>query len=207
MRKPLIAGNWKMNTNREEGTALVAGIAGSDAADCDILVCPPYVYLDAVGQAASGSGVHVGAQDVYFEESGAFTGEISCQMLADLGVTFVILGHSERRNVIGETDELINQKVLAVLAAGLTPILCVGELLEQREAGQTAEVVKSQFLGSLAGLSPEQMGKVVIAYDADSATARAYERGEHTFQWKDGAMVDEKGAHGFDRSADTALPQ
>ena len=109
--------------------------------------------------------MQVGGQDVYFEASGAFTGETSTAMLSDVGCKFVILGHSERRNVIGESDELINKKVHAALAAGLTPVVCVGELLEQRESGQTAEVVKAQFTGSLAGLDESQMRQTVIAYE------------------------------------------
>ncbi len=166
MRTPLIAGNWKMNTSREEAVALAKGIAdGAKAGEADILVCPPFVYLDAVAQATQGTSVQVGGQDVYFEASGAFTGETSTAMLSDVGCKFVILGHSERRNVIGESDELINKKVHAALAAGLTPVVCVGELLEQRESGQTAEVVKAQFTGSLAGLDESQMRQTVIAYE------------------------------------------
>ncbi len=143
---------------RELATAEV----GSES---DILVCPPNVYLDAVSSAVSGSGVAIGAQDVYFESNGAFTGEISTSMLTDIGCTFVILGHSERRHVIGESDQLINKKVLASLAAGLIPVVCVGELLEERESGRTHEVIKSQFEGSLAGLSDEQIRQTVIAYE------------------------------------------
>lgn len=166
MRRPLIAGNWKMNMDREGSVALAREIAASaNGEGAEVLICPPYVYLDAVVQATEGSSVAVGAQDVYFEGNGAFTGEISTAMLADLGCKYVILGHSERRNVIGETDDLINRKVHAVLAAGLNPVVCVGELLEQREAGQTAEVVRGQFEGSLAGVSEEQMGSIVIAYE------------------------------------------
>ena len=167
MRRPLIAGNWKMNLSRDESVALASGIAaGEIGAGVDVLVCPTYVYLDAVAQAAKGSDqVQVGAQDIYFEEKGAFTGEISTAMVKDIGCSHVILGHSERRNVIGESDELINKKIQAVLAAGLTPVLCVGELLEQREAGKTMEVVKSQIEGSLAGLSADQVNKTVIAYE------------------------------------------
>ena len=166
MRTPLIAGNWKMNTNRAEAVALAKGIAdGAQAGGADVLVCPPFVYLDAVANAVKGTSVNVGGQDVYFEAGGAFTGETSTAMLSDVGCKFVILGHSERRNVIGETDELINKKVHTALAAGLIPVVCVGELLEQRESGQTAEVVKTQFTGSLAGLDEAQMRQTVIAYE------------------------------------------
>lgn len=166
MRKPLIAGNWKMNLNRSEAVKLTSDLVVKGFGDdCDVLVCPTPVYVDAVCSTAKNSNVAVGAQDVYFEENGAFTGETSTAMLVDLGCKYVILGHSERRNVIGECDKLINQKVKATLAAGLTPILCVGELLEQREAGQTMNVVREQFEGSLAGISAEQMNQIVIAYE------------------------------------------
>ncbi|MEL7497529.1 MAG: triose-phosphate isomerase [Planctomycetota bacterium] len=165
MRTPLIAGNWKMNLNRADAVALATELASASASGCDVLVCPTMVYLDAVHAAIKGSNVALGGQDVYFEANGAFTGETSTEMLKDVGCTFVILGHSERRNVIGERDELINKKVKAALAAGLTPILCVGELLEEREAGKTIEIVRSQFEGSLADVTAEQMHQIVIAYE------------------------------------------
>ena len=155
-----------MNLNRAEAVALARGLAAADVGtDSDVLVCPPSVYLDSVSSAISGSGIALGAQDVYFESNGAFTGEISTAMLSDIGCTYVILGHSERRHVMGETDQLINKKVHAALAAGLIPVVCVGELLVQREQGQTSEVVKSQFIGSLAGVTDEQIRKTVIAYE------------------------------------------
>ena len=154
-----------MNLDAAAAVELAKALNGVDATNADILVCPPYVYLDAVSKATAGSSVSVGAQDAYFEASGAFTGEISCGMLKDVGCQFVILGHSERRHVMGECDKLINKKVHAVLAAGLTPILCVGEKLEEREAGQTLEVVKTQFEGSLEGLSEDQMQQTVVAYE------------------------------------------
>ena len=166
MRRPLIAGNWKMNLNKADAVALATGLAAAGPADqCDVLVCPTPVYIDAVSGAVSGSHVAVGGQDVYFEGNGAFTGETSTDMLKDLGCTYVILGHSERRNVIGEDDALINKKVHAALDAGLIAVLCVGELLEEREAGKTIDVVKAQFEGSLVGVSAEQMKHVVIAYE------------------------------------------
>ncbi len=166
MRRPLIAGNWKMNLNKADAVALATGLASANLeSDAEVLVCPTPVYVDAVAAAASGSKVAVGGQDVYFEGNGAFTGETSTAMLCDLGCTFVILGHSERRNVMGESDALINKKIHAALAAGLTPILCVGELLEDREAGKTQDVVKSQFEGSLEGVTEEQAQKIVIAYE------------------------------------------
>ena len=166
MRRPLIAGNWKMNLNKAEAVELASGLASAQFdSDAEVLVCPTPVYVDAVASAVANSDVAVGGQDVYFEGNGAYTGETSTAMLKDLGCTHVILGHSERRNVIGETDALINKKVHAALAAGLTPVLCVGELLEEREAGKTQEVVKSQFEGSLAGVSEEQILQIVIAYE------------------------------------------
>lgn len=156
-----------MNLNRAGAISLAQAIvAGANqlGADVDLLVCPPAVYLDAVRQVA-GEKLAVGAQDVYFEADGAFTGEISTSMLKDLSCGYVILGHSERRHVIGETDALINRKVAAALAAGLTPILCVGEMLAEREADQTEQVVSGQLNGSLAGFTSAQMLKVVIAYE------------------------------------------
>ncbi len=166
MRKPLIAGNWKMNLDRETAVSLARGVgAAVGDGQVDVLICPTFVHLDPVATAIKGSDVSMGSQDVYFEANGAFTGETSTEMLTDIGCQFVILGHSERRNVIGETDSLISKKVHATLAAGLTPVLCVGELLEQREAGKTLEVVKSQIEGSLEGISAEQMAKIVIAYE------------------------------------------
>ena len=131
----------------------------------DLAVCPPSCYLDAVGRAIAGSKVALGAQNMYHEKDGAFTGELSAAMLRDLGCTYVILGHSERRHILGETDAAINKKVHAALAAGLIPIVCVGELLAEREAGQTLAVIRRQFDGSLAGVSAEQMKAVVIAYE------------------------------------------
>jgi triosephosphate isomerase len=155
-----------MNLNRAEAVALARELAAADfGTDSDVLICPASVHLDSVSSAISGSGIALGAQDVYYESNGAFTGEVSTSMLTDIGCTFVILGHSERRHVIGETDSLINKKVHATLSAGLTPVVCVGELLEEREAGRTYEIVKSQIIGSLAGLTEGQILQTVIAYE------------------------------------------
>ncbi len=155
-----------MNLSRAEATRLAESIAAAESnSSFDLLVCPPYVYLDAVSSKISGTSVALGAQDVYFEPSGAFTGEISTAMLSEFGCDFVILGHSERRHVMGETDETINKKVKSALAAGLTPILCVGELLDEREAGKTRAVVEAQCSGSLAGLTADEVRKTVIAYE------------------------------------------
>jgi triosephosphate isomerase len=167
MRRKLIAGNWKMNLDRAGGIALAKGVAekAADVANVDLLVCPPSVYIAPVADAVKGTKVAVGAQNMYHEASGAFTGEISAAMLKDLGATYVILGHSERRHILKETDADVNKKTLAALAAGLIPIVCVGELLEEREAGKTAAVIKTQFDGSLANVSAEQIEKTVIAYE------------------------------------------
>jgi triosephosphate isomerase len=167
MRRPFIAGNWKMNLDRKGAVALAREVA-SQAKRFDyveLAVFPPSVYVDAVAQVLQGTPVGWGVQDVYHRSNGAFTGEISVAMLQDLGCRYAILGHSERRQFLGETDEEVNRKLLAVLAGGLTPIVCVGERLEQRESGQTLEVIRRQVEGSLAGLSAEQMGRVVIAYE------------------------------------------
>lgn len=167
MRRPLIAGNWKMNLTRAECVALAKSIVSraTSAADAEIAICPPFVYLDAVSQVVAGSTVGLGAQDCYHESFGAFTGEICVAQLADVGCRYVILGHSERRRILGETNVEVNRKARAALAAGLTPIVCVGETLAEREANQTRDVVQEQLAGSLAGLSTDQAAKVVIAYE------------------------------------------
>ena len=169
MRKPFVAGNWKMNMDSQTGVALAQGVAEGSAAQAgksvSVAVIPPFVYLPAVGQAVSSSGVALGAQDVYFEEKGAFTGEISPAMLKDVGCTYALCGHSERRHVLGETDEIVNKKLLASLAGGLLPILCVGELLEERDAGQTEQVVERQVRAGLAGLSADKAAAVTVAYE------------------------------------------
>ena len=167
MRKPFIAGNWKMNLTRDTSVALVHGLLDklTQLADVDVAVCPPAVYLHDVGAALRGSQIALGAQNVYHEKEGAFTGETSCSMLLDLGCRYVILGHSERRQLFGESDASVNLKAMAALANTLTPIVCVGETLEQREGGTTQQVIAEQVRGSLAGMSPEQGGQLVIAYE------------------------------------------
>jgi triosephosphate isomerase len=168
MRKPFIGGNWKMNTDSKSAIELAKGVAqkcGTMLDDVEICVCPPFVYLAAVENALDSSNISLGAQNVYFEPKGAFTGEISCQMLRDIGCKNVIIGHSERRHVIRETDELINKKLVAAIDAGLLPIFCVGELLEQRKAGQTSQIVKEQIQKGLNGLTAEKVKTVTIAYE------------------------------------------
>ncbi len=169
MRKPFVAGNWKMNTDSGSSVALAAGVAKGSlefaGQNVDVAVIPPFVYLQAVAGAVSSSSVAVGAQDIYHEEKGAFTGEISAAMLKDIGCTYVLCGHSERRHVIGETDVLVNKKLTAAIAGGLLPILCVGELQAEREAGATEKVVARHVRKGLAGLSAEKMAAVTIAYE------------------------------------------
>lgn len=167
MRRKFIAGNWKMNLDRRESVALARQLveALSGNTRLEVAVCPPHVYLEAVGAGVRGSSIGLGAQNMYHAANGAFTGEVSAGMLIDLGCQYVILGHSERRHILGETDEDVNRKLRAALAAGLTPIVCVGETLEEREAGRTADVIRTQFDGSLAGLTVEQAAGLVIAYE------------------------------------------
>lgn len=168
MRKPFIGGNWKMNTDGKSAVELAKGVAEKCAAllgKVDVAVCPPFVYLSAVKAALGGSAVGLGAQDVYFEGKGAFTGEVSCSMLKDVGCKYVIIGHSERRHVIKETDALINKKLIAAIDAGLIPIFCVGELLEERNAGRTEAVVTEQIQKGMAGIPAEKAKAVVIAYE------------------------------------------
>jgi triosephosphate isomerase len=172
MRRKFIAGNWKMNLDRAKAAALAREV-GQGAASMEAVVArhvnvaifPPFVYLCEAAAALEGSPVGLGAQTMCHEPAGAFTGEISAAMLKDVGCQYVIVGHSERRHIVGETDEDVNRKLLAALAAGLTAIVCVGELLAEREAGQTASVIQRQFEGSLAGLSAEQAAQMVIAYE------------------------------------------
>ena len=166
MRTPFIAGNWKMNLDRAGASALAKAIAETALPeDVEVGICPPAVYLTDCLAAADGTAVGVGGQDMHFEPNGAFTGETSADMLVDIGCKYVILGHSERRQFFGETDAIVNKKLRVALEKGLTPIVCVGELLEQREAGQTQQVVQQQVEGSLAGLTAEQVAQIVIAYE------------------------------------------
>ncbi len=168
MRPPLIAGNWKMNGLLKDARDLATGLRkelGDNAGGPEVLVCPPFLALEAVRQILDGSPIKLGAQDIHWEAKGAFTGEVSAAMLKEVGVTAVILGHSERRHVMGETNEMVNKKLKACLAAGLLPILCVGELLEERNMGVTREVVERQISKGLDGVSPEDVARTVVAYE------------------------------------------
>ncbi len=168
MRRFLIAGNWKMNTNSESAKSLasdVAAGAGNHTEKVCVLLCPPFPYLALAKEAVNGTDVKIGAQDVYFESPGAFTGEVSVDMLSDVGCFATIIGHSERRHVLGEDDVTINKKVKAALAGGLGAVLCVGELLEERDAGNTETVLDTQMAGGLVDITSEQMEKIVIAYE------------------------------------------
>jgi triosephosphate isomerase (TIM) len=167
MRKPFIAGNWKMNTSSKSSVTLAKSLSSGLTAggSVTVAVCPPFVYLESVIKSLDGSGIAVGSQDVYFEPDGAFTGEVSVAMLKELGCIYTLCGHSERRHVIGETDDLINKKVAASIKGGLLPILCVGELLDERKTSKTEEVVTRQINKGLAGLSAEKARAVTIAYE------------------------------------------
>jgi len=166
MRRKLVAGNWKMNGSLAANAALVAGIKeGLPAEVCDVAVCVPAPYLAQVQGAVAGSAVALGAQDMSAHASGAFTGEVSAAMLQEFGVQYVILGHSERRAYHGETDAAVAAKTVAALKAGLVPVVCVGETLEQREAGQTNEIVGGQLDVVLAALSVEEAARIVVAYE------------------------------------------
>ncbi len=168
MRRFLIAGNWKMNSTTSSAEELTKGLVnGVDLkeSNVEVLVCPPFPYLSQVKGLVNGSPIQLGAQNAYFESQGAFTGEVAADMLTDIGCSHVILGHSERRHVLGETDEIINKKTQTCLKQGLTVVLCVGELLEDREANQTESVLETQMKGGLAGVEAGSMAKIVIAYE------------------------------------------
>ncbi|SES41715.1 triose-phosphate isomerase [Salipaludibacillus aurantiacus] len=167
MRKPIIAGNWKMNKTKAEALDFIQEVKGlvPSADTVESVICSPYLFLDALIEEAKGTDVKVGAQNMHFEENGAFTGEVSPVALKDLGVEYVVIGHSERRELFGETDESVNQKVHAAFKHGLVPIVCVGETLEQREANETNNVVTKQVNDGLKGLTEEQVKQTVIAYE------------------------------------------
>ena len=166
MRKPIIAGNWKMNKTPAEAKELVAALVETvKDADCDVVVCVPATNFAAVKEAAEGSNIKLGAQNVHFAASGAYTGELSADMLKACGVEYVVIGHSERRQYFGETDKTVNLRTKAAVAAGLVPIICVGEMKDEREAGYTDILVEYQTLMALHGLTEDEIKNVVIAYE------------------------------------------
>lgn len=166
MRKPIIAGNWKMNKTPQEAAALVQELLPLvKDAQTDVVICVPAVCFAALAEKVKGSNIKLGAQNVHWEKSGAYTGELSCDMLKASGVEYVIIGHSERRQYFGETDRTVNQRTLAAVSAGITPIICVGESKLERENGYTDALVSYQTLIALNGLSAEQVKHVVIAYE------------------------------------------
>ncbi|OGF44352.1 MAG: triose-phosphate isomerase [Candidatus Firestonebacteria bacterium RIFOXYC2_FULL_39_67] len=167
MRKAIIAGNWKMNKTVVEALELVKDLRFKleGVSDVEVVVCPPFLAVYPVYQFLKGSNIKIGAQNCYFEKKGAFTGEVSPSMLKEAGCTYVILGHSERRQYFKETNEFINKKVKAVLAEGLLPIICVGETLEEREKNIWNEVIKTQVTGCLSGFTKEEVSKMVLAYE------------------------------------------
>ncbi len=167
MRTPLIAGNWKMHKTVSEALALVEALVprvrGLDGVE--VVVAPPFTALYPVARALQGTGVRLAAQNMHWESQGAYTGEVSAPMLTELGVRYVILGHSERRQMFGETDDAVARKAARALAAGITPIVCVGETLEQRDAGRAAEVVESQVRGAAGPLGADAVDRIVVAYE------------------------------------------
>ena len=166
MRKPIIAGNWKMNNTAAEGVKLIEALKGLvKDANCDVVACVPFTDIPAVSEAVKGTNIHLGAQNVHFAEKGAFTGEISASMLKEYGVEYVIIGHSERRQYFGETDETVNKRIQAALKYELKPIVCIGETLEEREGNKTEAVLEKQIKGAFAGISADDFKKIVIAYE------------------------------------------
>ncbi len=167
MRKPFLAGNWKMYKTVPEAVALARALVEKvgQYEKVDITVCPNALALGAVAEAVKGSRISVGAQHMHWEDEGAFTGEVSARMILSAGAKLAIIGHSERRHIFGETDEMVNRKLKAALAAGLSPIVCVGETLDQREKGITDEVVSRQLEGGLKGVGKDELPKLTIAYE------------------------------------------
>lgn len=166
VRKAVIAGNWKMNKTPAETTALINEMKPLVAdADCEVVLCVPFVDIPAAVEAAKGSNIKIGAENVHFKDSGAYTGEVAADMLKELGVEYVVIGHSERRTYFGETDQTVNLRTLKALEKGLKPIVCVGETLEQRELGYTETLLKYQTKMALTNVSAEQLKNVIIAYE------------------------------------------
>ena len=168
MRRKIIAGNWKMNNDLKETqnliTKLTSGLSG-ESINCEIIICPPFTSLSEAYSLIKDTKIRLGAQNMYFESSGAFTGEVSAEMLKSAGCEYVILGHSERRNIFGESNQMINKKLKKALNSVLKPIFCVGELLEERETGITEKVIANQVVEGLNDITLEEMGKIIIAYE------------------------------------------
>ncbi len=203
LRTPLIVGNWKMYMTRPEARELVHGLKerlSGQRIEAQVVVAPPYTSLNDVAEALKGTDWHLAAQDAHWEEEGAYTGEVSPVMLREVGCTFVILGHSERRQYLGETDELVRKKLKAALKNGLIPILCVGESLEQREQGRGVEIVKAQLAGALQGLPDHETPEFVIAYEPiwaigtgrTATPGQAEEVHRAIRQWLEGAFSGER---------------
>lgn len=168
MRKKVIAGNWKMNNDLMESEKLIVELKNllqNEKNNCDVIICPPFTSLSEASKLINGSIIKLGAQNMYFEESGAYTGEVSASMLKSVGCKYVIIGHSERRAIFNENDKMINKKIKKALSAELKPIFCVGELLEERENGTTKEVIKKQVLKGLESVSVDEMQNIIIAYE------------------------------------------
>ena len=167
MRIPFIAGNWKMFKTVHEAVVFVKELRGlvKDLSDVEVVIAPPFTAMHAVAEAARNTNVGVAAQNVYWEREGAFTGEVSAAMVKEAGAEYAIVGHSERRRLFGETDAIVNRKILAAIAAGLTPIVCVGETLEERERNETLEILDRQIKDGLDGLTSEQVAELVLAYE------------------------------------------
>lgn len=190
VRNAIIAGNWKMNQTQAQTKALIEEMKPLvKDANCGVVLCVPYTDLEAAIEATKGSNIKIGAENCHWAKSGAFTGEISAEMLTEMGVEYVIIGHSERRQYFGETDVTVNQRIRAALDAGLTVILCVGETLEQREQGITSELVAMQTKIALGGVSEEEMARIVIAYEpvwaigtGKTATAEQANEVNHTIR-------------------------
>lgn len=165
MRKPIIAGNWKMNKTIKEGLEFIEAVKGKTEGDAEVLICAPFTLLKDLKEATNGTNIKIGAQNMHFEESGAFTGEVAPANLVELGIDYVIIGHSERREYYNETDETCNKKVLKAIEVGINPILCCGETLEERESNSTMDKVKGQIVKGLKDVKAEDLEKVVIAYE------------------------------------------
>lgn len=206
MRKLLIAGNWKMNTGLEETSLLVSSIdeykSTHDNKNVEVLVCPPFINLITAIDTAAGSPIKVGAQNCYYQEKGAYTGEISASMLSEIGCKYVIIGHSERREIFKEDDELINKKIIAALNQKLIPILCIGEKLEERNAGNTNNILEAQLTKALQNVEISDYSKFVIAYEPvwaiGTGISATNEQANETHNWIRNYLIENLGAAAAD---------